>query len=139
MNWSNEWPKPQNSLPFVEKIDNEYIWTKLITLSLIINEGDFPTTIEAIQVGDLAVHCNLRKEGYWQVTHVPTLTRFNAILNGLHKQADLIAWCKKVQSRLPEDWKELAQLTHECYKERSAAKDRIMYLCQGMEVTSTGE
>lgn len=137
MNWSNEWPKPQirdlgaeDGMPAIDQS------IKAVKLSIIIRDGDFPTTVEAIQVGDLAVHRDLRKgtDKYWQVTHVPTLTRFNAIPNRLHKQTDLIEWCRKVQSQLQDDWKELAKLTHECYKERSEAKDRIMYLCQGTEV-----
>lgn len=158
MNWSNEWPKtPATEKEIYGEGSNEVIdWVnqkhqirdlgaeagmpaidqsiKAVKLSIIIKDGDFPTTVEAIQVGDLAVHHNLRKEGYWQVTHMPTLTRFNVVPNRLHKQTDLIEWCRKVQSQLPDDWKELAKLTHECYKDRSEAKDRIMYLCQGTEV-----
>jgi len=121
MSWSSEWSNPVSGS---------------IMLSLIINDGDFPTQVEAVQVGDLAVHRNLRKEGYWQVTHVPTMTRFNAVPNGLHKQSDLIEWCKKVQEQLSEDWKSLSSLTHDNYSDKSEAKDRIMNLCQNTEVDS---
>lgn len=138
MNWSNEWPKPQirdlGAEAGMPAIDQSI---KAVKLSIIIKDGDFPTTVEAIQVGDLAVHKELRPlliGNSWQVTHVPTLTRFNAIPNRLYKKTDLIEWCRKVQSQLVDDWKELAKLTHECYKDRSEAKDRIMYLCQGTEV-----
>ncbi len=113
-------------------------WNKSVKLSLIINEGDFPTQVEAIQVGDLAVHKDLyplpQGNKWWQVTHVPTLTRFNVVSNGLHKQANLIEWCKKVQEQLKDDWKALAQLTPETYIERSIFKDRIMELCQRIPV-----
>lgn len=118
MNWSSEWG-------FV---------TPVITLYIVINDGDFPTQVEAIQVGDLAVHRNLRNDKNWQVTHVPTLTRFNVVPAGLHKQSDLIEWCKKVQAQLPEDWKSLNELTSETYSGRSEAKDRIMQLCQGVPI-----
>lgn len=120
MNWSSEWG-------FV---------TSVITISIVINDGDFPTQVEAIQVGDLAVHRNLRKydSSEWQVTHVPTLARFNVVPAGLHKQSDLIEWCKKVQAKLPEDWKSLNELTSETYSGRSEAKDRVMQLCQGVPI-----
>ncbi len=131
MNWSNEWSTGIRDMGFEAGLEPI---AQNIKLSLIINEGDFPTQVEAVQVGDLAVHCNLRKEGYWQVTHVPTLTRFNVVPNGLHKQVDLIEWCKKVQAQLQECWKELAMLDQASYKERSNVKDRIMDLCQNMEV-----
>lgn len=109
-----------------------------IKLHIIINEGEFPTPVEAIQVGDLAVHEDLKlKDKCWQVTHVPTLTRFNAVPAGLHKKADLIEWCKKVQAQLPECWKELAQLNETSYKERSGAKDMVMDLCQNTAVSGS--
>lgn len=130
MNWSNEWlEKPAHQL----KAGEDY---SKITLSIIVNPGDFPTTVEAIQIGDLAVHHDIKckKEGFWQVTHVPTLTRFNVVPHGLHKQADLIQWCKNVQASFVEDWKELAKLDPSSYSMRSEAKDRIMVLCQGTKV-----
>jgi len=52
----------------------------------------------------------------------------------LHKKTDLIEWCKKVQSMLQDDWKELAKLDQTTYKERSEAKDRIMRLCQNTPI-----
>lgn len=128
MNWSNSW----EPLQIAQKVLSGEL--KDIKLSLIINDGDFPTQVGAIKVGDLAVHHNLRKEGYWQVTHVPTLTRFNAVPNGLHKQSYLIEWCKKVQAQLEECWKELAMLNNLSYMNRSNAKDAIMNLCQNTEV-----
>lgn len=129
MNWSNSW-EPRE---LAAKILSGEL--KGVTLSLIINEGDFPTPVHAIQVGDLAVHEDLgkRTSSSWQVTHVPTLTRFN-VLHGLHRKSDLIEWCKTVQAQLSDDWKELALLTKDSYKERSDAKDRIMNLCQGTPV-----
>ena len=121
MNWSTSW---DNKLSNID-----------LTLSLIINDGDFPTEVDAVQVGDLAVHNNLKiKDKIWQVTHVPTLTRFNAVPAGLHKKFDLIDWCKKVQISNQDDWKELAKLDEYSYKERSEAKDRIMHFCQNTPV-----
>lgn len=124
MNWSNEW----NAAILGGEVP--------IDLKIIVNPGDFPTPVEAIQVGDLAVHHDIKckKEGFWQVTHVPTLTRFNVVPHGLHKQTDLIEWCRNVQASYLEDWKELASLTPDDYKSRTEAKDRIMVLCQGTKV-----
>lgn len=163
MNWSNEWKNSPGFVEKINKEWQEHVDVngginpialgirdmgaeagmppidqsiKPVKLSIIIiiNPGDFPTPVHAIQVGDLAVHKNLRKEGYWQVTHVPTLTRFNVVHGGLHRKSDLIEWCKTVQAQLADDWKELALLTKDSYKERSSAKDRIMNLCQGTPV-----
>ncbi len=132
MNWSNEW---KDALEIAPKVLSGEL--KDIQLQLIINYGDFPTQVGAVKIGDLAVHKNLRKD-CWQVTHIPTLTRFNAIM-GLHKQSDLIEWCKKVQASNQEDWKELAFLNKDNYADRSEAKDRIMYLCQNTPIGSDGE
>lgn len=136
MNWSSEWNKPVNNPEFIKRIDAEFDieFGKNVKLTIPI-ENDWPRTVEAIQIGDLAVHEDIKDRGLvWQVTHVLTLTRFNVVPAGLHKKADLIEWCKKVQASNIEDWKELAKMDHSCYKERSDAKDRIMYLCQGVAI-----
>ena len=130
MNWSSEW---QSSTPKQLEADLAWHTIKEVKLSIIVKDGDFPTTVEAVQVGDLAVHKNLCEDKDWQVTHVPTLTRFNVVV-GLHKKSDLIEWCKKVQGMLQDDWKELAKLDKTTYKERSEAKDRIMRLCQNTAI-----
>lgn len=125
MNWSSEW---STNIGNVWKGD--FDGNPTVTLSIPI-EGEWPRTVEAIQVGDLAVHEDLKfAEKQWQVTHVPTVTRFNVAPPGLYDKAALIEWCKKVQASNIEDWVELGKLDHSCYKERSASKDRIMNLCQ---------
>lgn len=61
-------------------------------------------TVDAIQVGDLAVHkaLNAEEDYCWQVTHVPTLTMFDrAIPEGDWTQDQLIKWCWKVQLNQP--------------------------------------
>jgi hypothetical protein len=123
MNWSSAWE--------IDVIDCGANTEIPITLKLIIKDGDFPTTVEAIQVGDLAVHDHIKsdKDGYWQVTHVPTNTRFNAVPDGLHEKAALIEWCKKVQGMDLEGWKALSELTADSYSIKIEAKDRIKAMC----------
>lgn len=128
MNWSSDWVKP-----LTDAVPDSY---STVTLHIVRHEGEFPTPIEAVRVGDLAVHSHLHshKEGFWQVTHVPTLARFNVVPHGLHKKVDLIDWCKRVQSELIDDWKSLKELTPDNYKSRTDAKDRIMEMCQRTEI-----
>lgn len=133
MNWSNKWPKIELSDIVKGPTFDGYSWQHLVSLTIPITD-DWPRTVEAVQVGDLAVHEDLRIPGKtWQVTHVPTMTRFNVVV-GLHKKDDLIEWCRRVQASNQDDWKELAQLTHVSYTVRSQAKDRIMDLCQREEI-----
>lgn len=124
MNWSSNWLQP-----LADATPDSYA---TVTLYIYRHDGEFPIPVEAIVVGDLAIHNHLssNKEGFWQVTHVPTLTRFNVVPHGLHKKVDLIDWCKRVQSELIDDWKSIASLTPDNYKSRTDAKDRIMELCQ---------
>lgn len=141
MNWSSEWnsgvpPMWPEIKPLIDNIPDSY---NAITLSIITNEGDFPIQVQAIQVGDLAVHEHIKsdKKGSWQVTHVPTNTRFNAVPDGLHTKAALIEWCKLIQGELQDDWKQLASLTNETYSSKISAKDRVKELCLGTAVKAS--
>lgn len=153
MSWSSEW---KTSPVWPEKVDHEWQEHLVVngginpvalgvdygyenkTLTIPIDGEWIPRTVEAIVIGDLAVHEDLKVDKFWQVTHVPTLTRFNAYREGLYKRSELIAWCRKVQEQRLVDWVILRSLTPKNYKTSDTvalmAKDRILRMCEGIEI-----
>ena len=110
MNWSNQWESEWLSNPWLE-------------VELEIGNLKVP----AWQVGDLVVHRFIDNEGksedYWQVTHVPTLTRFDkAVPNNAAYQLQryskeaLLSWCHKVQLEHKDLWAQLRAFTPDNYK-----------------------
>lgn len=117
---SGEWGKPS-----IDKLRVP------VTLKIPTEGGWIIKTVQAIQVGDLAVHESLNKDkfnlGYnladdkiykWQVTHVPTLTMFDkAIPEGDWTQEQLLKWCWKVQDTERIYFKELARFNNQNYQQ----------------------
>jgi len=102
-----------------------------VELTIPIIDG-WPVTLDAKQVGDLAVH-HLADE--WRVTHVPTLTSFHkAIPKGDWNEAQLLNWCAKVQADKLADWALLRSLTKDNYKGMFEAKRSVLEHCLGVDV-----
>jgi len=102
-----------------------------VTLTIPLTDA-WPVTLQAKQIGDLAVH-HLNDE--WKVTHVPTLTSFRkAIPKGEWSEAQLLNWCAKVQSNNLNEWEALSMLTAEDYKGRFEAKRVVLEHCLGIDV-----
>lgn len=135
MNWSTEWSKP-----VIVGID--YGKHELTTARVNIPiPGGWPVEKDLIIIGDLGIHEPINDKRYipWQVTHLPTLSRFN-VFEHLHKQETLIAYCKKVQENLKDDWLMLAKLDNKLYETKDLtpelvyAKDRIWKMCMEVEI-----
>ncbi len=115
-NWQARWPV--NASP--------------VTLTIPL-EGDWPATIFAKRVGDLAVH-QLRDDEM-HVTHVPTLTSFRkAVPKGDWSEEQLLNWCAKVQSNNLNEWGALRGLTPNNYSESFEVKRIIMDWCLSVDV-----
>jgi len=100
-----------------------------LTIPLV---GAWPVTINAKQVGDLAVHY---LDDEWRVTHVPTLTSFHkAVPKGDYTETQLLNWCAKVQADKLADWALLRSLTKDNYKGLFEAKKAVLEHCLGVDV-----
>lgn len=74
-------------------------------------------TIQAVQIGDLAVYFGDEPD-IGLVIHVPTLTRFDrAIPDGEWTQEQLLAWCWKVQQDNKGWWQYMADFNNKDYLE----------------------
>lgn len=88
-----------------------------VTLQIPTEGGWIIKTVQAIQVGDLAVHEPIGLDNYkWQVTHVPTLTMFDkAVPEGDWTQEQLLKWCWKVQENT-DLWQAICSYDNSNYK-----------------------
>jgi hypothetical protein len=132
MNWSTEWNKEPDKI--VDAIKGE-IYHK-VKLSIPI-EGEWPRQVEAWQIGDLAVHVDLIYCDQYSITHVPTLTTFESVINWNWDESmeQLLIWCKKVQEQHQDDWVVLRGFTRDNYK--SIDEDVLMRIrnwCLSVEV-----
>lgn len=169
MNWSSKWPDPEtqqwiddgkliaankpisidivSDWPLAKGFKVKPEWVKDAANYPIVHTSDLIipildqgiVRINAALIGDLAVHTNITDYDEWQITHVPTLVKFNAMTDTEGWSKDkLIKWCQKVQEQLPEDWTVLRGLTNETYKSNNwtiqTAKDRIFEMCKNVKV-----
>lgn len=116
MNWKSEW-----------KNDDVWTWPNPRKVTLLIPIQNAKVEIEAWQVGDLAVHKFIDETGgldddCYQITHVPTLTRFDKAVPwdttldwNIAKQA-LLSWCHKVQLEHQDLWAQLRAFRPDNYK-----------------------
>lgn len=133
MGWGDSWEKVPKPFGQVMKEFNEDAADKItksgqenlqvlfeaksVILQIPIKGGWQTRTINAIQIGDLAVCFDNEDEEIGLVTHVPTLTRFdNAIPDGEWTQEQLIRWCWKVQQKFKEAFNYLNALNNSTYK-----------------------
>lgn len=151
MGWGDSWEKVPKPFGQVMKEFNEgaaegitksgqenlqvLFEAKSVTLQIPIKGGWQTRTINAIQVGDLAVCFDNEDEEIGLVTHVPTLTRFdNAVPDGEWTQEQLIRWCWKVQADRPLWWEELKLFNNKNYKECPFLQDlKAFCLSVGVE------
>ena len=92
---------------------------KLVQLKISIRYGWETTTVNAVQLSDLAVHAPIGwDDDYnWRITHVPTLTMFDkAVPEGDYIDEQLIQWCWKVQQTERIYFKELRAYNNSNYK-----------------------
>ena len=98
------------SLPneIITKAEFEFLLARSVKLNL--NSKIF--TIDAIQVGDLAIWDDGE---FFAISHVPTLAKFmNAVPtedDKVYEHDSLVLWCTKVQRSHHEEWKILRGLT----------------------------
>lgn len=139
MNWGTEWI---GGIDWGKEGDERTVIT--------INIPPDHDLIEAIQVGDLAIHDDINdsETSAWVITHVPTLSRFDRALphtvyakgsNPLcdnYSKEQLIKWCKLVQDDCLDDWKLLReQWTHKTLTDKVRdAKLRLIQWCRSIEV-----
>jgi hypothetical protein len=79
-----------------------------------------PWKVDALVIGDLALHPSRKKPGHWSVTHVPTMMHVNkAIPRGIDQTDDkaLARWMRLVQEDLKKDWAALRKITAEEVRE----------------------
>lgn len=105
-----------------------------ITLTIKDIHGWPIAQVEAIQVGDLALHKAIYGN---RITHVPTLAHITKGLpDGSRAKKDLLRWMAKVQENLKEDWVALAALTPLTYTEVNdnilAVKERVLNHCRSV-------
>ena len=125
MGWSNKWPSSAEELEQVTKDIEKYPLVsaaKLVKLEIPVKGAWENNSVNAVQVGDLAVHAPIGwDDDYnWRITHVPTLTMFDkAVPVGWYAHTDeqLIQWCWKVQQSNWSYWAQLHEFNNTNYKE----------------------
>lgn len=96
---------------------------KEITIEIPIKGAWGSNSVQAIQIGDLAVHKPIGwDDDYnWRVTHVPTLTMFDKAIPISawveYTDEQLIQWCWKVQQNDEHKWARLAEYNNSNYSE----------------------
>lgn len=104
------------------------------TLQIPVDDG-WPITLEAIVVGDLAVH---KQHEDSRVTHVPTLTKFQKAVPDswdIITDEQLLNWCRKVQEDELNLWAIIRRYDNSNYHEiPEDVLDKLKGYCRGIAI-----
>lgn len=67
--------------------------------------------VEAMAVGDLALHKSRKDPNKNSVTHIPTLTRVDAVPKEISSQRHYFDWMRNVQHGMQKDWLAMRKVT----------------------------